>query len=312
MAQRLFTQSELNALCLPGEARFHAALGRGDKVHAKAVYEDVEKAFREFHDIYIKWVATILEFLYERHGHEAMARALALEGMLAGVFRMGMTLDQVLVAADSPQKRMAALIDAGDNEGAKKFYAEVEKACRDLHDFYREWVTASLSHVYRGYGVEELNQCLRYSSEKGWMPWMMEDITHDVKTRLQDWTRLLAVGNFATITIEEDDEKFVLTQDPCGSCGRQHRDGRYDAPWNLALVKEKHPITFTNGDVTAYRTHIAVMHTIMPIERIGAPWPVIQCPHAKTGTCRILLYKDPRRAAPEHYAMVGMQPPRSA
>jgi len=63
MAQRLFTQSELNALCLPGEARFHAALGRGDKMHAKAVYEDVEKAFREFHDIYIKWVATILEFL---------------------------------------------------------------------------------------------------------------------------------------------------------------------------------------------------------------------------------------------------------
>jgi len=61
MAQRLFTQSELNALCLPGEARLHAALEREDKMHAKAVYEDVEKSFREFHDIHIKWVATILE-----------------------------------------------------------------------------------------------------------------------------------------------------------------------------------------------------------------------------------------------------------
>jgi hypothetical protein len=178
-----------------------------------------------------------------------------------------------------------------------------------LHDFYREWVTSLLSHIYREYGVEELNKCLRYSSERGWMPWMMEDITHDVKTRLRDWTRLLAVGNFATIKIEEDDEKFVITQDPCGSCGRQHRDGCYEPPWNLAMVKEKHQITFNVGDVTAYRTHIAVMHTIMPIERIGAPWPAIQCSHDKTRTCRIFLYKNPRQAAPEHYAMVGMKKP---
>lgn len=308
--QRLFTQAELDALCLPGEGRFLPALDSGDKAHAKAVYADVEAAFREFYDIYQKWVATILEFLYERHGHEAMAKALALEKMLAGAFRMGMTLEEVLTADEAPQQRMAALVDAGDTTGAKKFFTKVEQACRDLHDFYREWVSSLLSHVYREYGVETLNQCLRYSSEKGWMPWMMEDITHDAKTRLQDWTRLLAVGNFATFSITEDDEKFVIIQNPCGSCGRQQRDGRYDPPWHLAVIKEKHPITFTRGDVTAYRTHIAVMHTIMPIERIGAPWPVIQCPRTKADKCQILLYKNPRQAAPEHYAMVGMQGPQ--
>ncbi|MGE4093998.1 MAG: hypothetical protein AB7G75_24515, partial [Candidatus Binatia bacterium] len=281
MTQRLFTQAELDALCLSGEARFTAALASGDKAQAQAVYKDNEKAFREFHDIYTKWVATILEFLYERHGHEAMAKALPLEKTIAGAFRMGMTLEEVLTADEAPQKRMAGLIDAGDVAGAKAFYTEVERACRDLHDLYREWVTAGLSHVYREYGVEELNHCLRYSSEKGWMPWMMEDVSHDVQTRLRDWTRLLVVGNFATLSITEDDEKFLITQNPCGSCGRQHSDGRYDPPWNLAVIKEKNPITFTRGDVTAYRTHIAVMHTIMPIERIGAPWPVIQCSHAK-------------------------------
>ena len=171
-------------------------------------------------------------------------------------------------------------------------------------------MSSLLSHVYHEYGVDTLNQCLRYSSEKGWMPWMMEDITHDAKTRLQDWTRLLAVGNFATFLITEDDEKFVITQNPCGSCGRQQQDGRYDPPWHLAVIKEPHPITFTRGNVTAYRTHIAVMHTIMPIERIGAPWPVIQCPRTKADKCQILLYKNPRQAAPEHYAMVGMQGPQ--
>ena len=98
------------------------------------------------------------------------------------------------------------------------------------------------------------------------MPWMMEDVTHDPATRLREWARLLCVGNFATLTIEEDDEKFLIVQDPCGSCGRQDDHNRGEPPWHLALVRERHPITFCRGDVSAYRTHIAVMHTIMPLE----------------------------------------------
>ena len=308
-SQRLFTQSELDALCLPAADRVFAAIEGADKAHAQAVYTDVENAFREFHEIYHKWAATILEFLYERHGHEAMAKALPLETILAGAFRMGLTTKDVMTVAGSPHTRMAELIAAGDQAGAKKFYLEVEKAFRDLHDLYRDWVTSLMSHVYREHGVEGLNQCLRHSSKKGWMPWMMEDITHDAKTRLRDWVRLLAIGNFASLKIEEDDEKFVITQNPCGSCGRQHRDGRYEPPWNFPLVKEKHPITFNVGDVTTYRTHIAVMHTIMPIERIGAPWPVMECPQTKDGACRVLMYKNPRQAAPKHYAIVGMKQP---
>src|SRR5262249_44816509 len=146
-----FTQAELDALCLPGEDRFFPALDSESKSHAKAVYADVEAAFREFHDIYHKWVATILEFLYEHYGHEAMVKALPLEKMLAGAFRMGMTLKEVLTVDEDPQQRMAALIDDGDTIGAKKFFAEVEKACRALHDFYRDWVSSLLSHVYREY-----------------------------------------------------------------------------------------------------------------------------------------------------------------
>ena len=82
-------------------------------------------------------------------------------------------------------------------------------------------MSALLSYVYRHFGTDALEACLRYSSEKGWMPWMMEDVTHDPATRLREWARLLCVGNFATLTIEEDDEKFLIVQNPCGSCGRQ-------------------------------------------------------------------------------------------
>jgi len=113
-------------------------------------------------------------------------------------------------------------------------------------------------------------------------------VTHDPATRLRDWARLLCVGNFGTLTIEEDDEKFLIVQDPCGSCGRQDDHNRGEPPWQLALVRERHPITFCRGDVSAYRTHIAVMHTIMPLERIGVPWPPIHCPKTAGEPCRIL------------------------
>ncbi|MBI3301441.1 MAG: hypothetical protein HYZ72_05100 [Deltaproteobacteria bacterium] len=66
-AQRLFTQAEFDALCLPATERVFAALDGSDKKHTKAVYTDVEKAFREFHDIYHRWAATVLEFLFEHY-----------------------------------------------------------------------------------------------------------------------------------------------------------------------------------------------------------------------------------------------------
>lgn len=308
-ASRLFTHAELDAMCRAPQEQMAVVLAGGDKEAAKRRYAELEEAFLAFHDIYYHWVATVQEFLYERHGHEGLAKAAPLGAVLVEALKLNMSVGEVLNCSRSAKDRMAALIEAGNAEEVKKFYAYMEKGFQDLHDLYREWTSLLLSHVYREYGVEALEQCLRFSSEKRWMPWMMEDITHDPRERLRSWVTLL-LGNFAKIRVEEDDEKFTIFQDPCGSCGRQIRDGCYKPPLNLAVVKEKHPIAFNSGEVTVYQAHLAVMHTIMPIERIGAPWPAIVCPKGATGgPCRIFLYKNPRTAAPEHYAMVGMTQP---
>jgi hypothetical protein len=308
-AQRLFSQAGLDALCRSPKEQIVAVLESGDKAAAKQKYAELEDAFLAFHDIYYHWVATIQEFIYERYGHDGLAKAAPLGAVLVEALKLNMSVGEVLNCSKSAKGRMAALIDAGNLQEVKKLYAYLEKGFQDLHDLYREWTSLLLSHVYREYGVEALEQCLRFSSEKRWMPWMLEDITHDPKERIRSWISLL-LGNFATIRVEEDDEKFTIFQDPCGSCGRQIRDGCYQPPLDLAVVKEKHPITFNHGQVTVYQAHLAVMHTIMPIERIGAPWPAIVCPGgASGGPCRIFMYKNPRTAAPEHYAMVGMAQP---
>ena len=68
----------------------------------------------------------------------------------------------------------------------------------------------------------------------------------------------------------------------------------HPGPFDHATVTEAHPITFDRGDVPVYRTHVAVMHFLVPEARLGVPWPVVSCPRgAVAAPCRIDLYKDP-------------------
>lgn len=307
MPDRMFSQAELDALCTPPREQLAALVEAGDWLAAKAKYATLEEAFLLFHEIYHRWVALEQAFIYEQWGHEGLYKAVSINPIALQAMRMQMTADELRQGSTSARAEMDALIDTGDATAIMQRYDELERGFRNIHDLYREWLSLLLSHVYREYGIDALEQCLRHSSDARWMPWMMEEVDLDAATRIKTWTALM-LANFASFRLEEDDEKFTLYQDPCGSCGRQIRQGCHAPPLDLAIVREKHPITFNEGNVTVYQAHLAVMHTIMPIERIGAPWPAIRCPAGATGgPCRIVLYKNARTAAPEDYARVGMR-----
>lgn len=309
MAERMFTQAELDALCRPPRAQFEEVLASGDKVAAQAKYAALEEAFLLFHEIYHRWVALEQAFIFEQWGHEGLYKAVSINPIALHAMRLEMTPDELLQGSKSAQDEMRRLIEAGEVEAVLLRYDALERGFRNVHDLYREWLSLLLSHVYREYGIDALEQCLRHSSDARWMPWMLEEVKTDARTRIVNWAALM-LANFASFRLEEDDEKFTIYQDPCGSCGRQIRQGCHAPPLDLAIVKEKHPITFNAGNVTVYQAHLAVMHTIMPIERIGAPWPAIRCPAgASGGPCRIILYKNPLTAAPEDYERVGMSVP---
>ena len=179
---------------------------------------------------------------------------------------------------------------SGDGDGAADRY-------RAEHDRGLDAVCAQISHVYRTHGIEVLEASIRAVGEQTLLPWMPRDVERPPEVRIRTWAGMLH-GNFADITVTEDDEKFVITQDPCGSCGRQLECGAFPGPLDHATVTEVHPITFDRGDVPIYRTHVAVMHFLMAEERLGVPWPVVACPRGSVaGPCRISLYKDPRNPA---------------
>ncbi len=187
--------------------------------------------------------------------------------------------------------------DRGDDERTAVEPSDVARRYRDEHDRGLDAVCAQITHVYRTHGVDVLERSMRAVGEQTLLAWMPKDIERPPEVRIRTWAAMLH-GNFAEFTIAEDDERFVITQDPCGSCGRQLECGAFPGPLDHATVSEVHPITFDRGDVPIYRTHVAVMHFLMPTERIGVPWPVVTCPRGSVaGPCRITLYKDPRNSA---------------
>jgi len=50
------------------------------------------------------------------------------------------------------------------------------------------------------------------------------------------------------------------------------------------------------------------MHTIMPLERIGAPWPPSTA--RRRLASHVASYKDPNRVDDGDWARVGMKPPK--
>ena len=134
---------------------------------------------------------------------------------------------------------------------------------------------------------------LRFCGGRTLVAGLEADIARDPVNRIRRFVTLLH-GHFTELTVTEDDDRFVILQDPCGTCTRQTQDGRYGPPMNLAVVDDAHPVAWGGRPTTIYRSHIPIWHVHMPTEQIGRPWPVNQCPAGlDDGPCTILIYKDP-------------------
>ena len=141
----------------------------------------------------------------------------------------------------------------------------------------------------------------RVAVHRGAHPVRMDAHRHGAapEKRLPSWVRMLQ-GHFSELRIEEDDEKFTIVQDPCGTCTRQIQQGRYEPPLDLAIIEERHATTWFRGDTPVYRAHVPLWHVTLAQELVGVPWPVNQCPAGLgTGPCAVLLYKDPHNPAAE-------------
>lgn len=293
---RHFTDAELARMARTPREQFVAAVEGGTVDDALATFAALARSFRNFIDGFSAFIAGIGEYVRDTHDLAACAaldtamfaaglREIATRGSAVAAMLSG--ADEVPAAAS-----IGGSLRSGERGAAIGAYDAYERAVRDLHDLAVGRVAAALTYVYRTFGVDELEACLRLCGDRTLLQWMPHDIARPAHVRIAQWARMMS-GNFASITVEETDDAFIITQDPCGTCARQVLDGCYASPVDYAVVREPHAITWGRGDVPVYRTHVPVMHDMMPLERIGERWPEITCPQGvAAGPCTVLFRKN--------------------
>ena len=299
--ERLLSSEELAELSRPPRAELVAALV-GSPEAAVEAFRRIDRAYRNFIDGFGAWIAQTQRFVADRYGADGLGQVGSADDAYRSALLHRLTDEDVTGRHRTDRAdHIVGLIESGDHDATLSAFDALEASYRRIHDVERDRVASVLSQVYRAWGPDVLEQSIRFAGEQTLLGWMPHDVSRPAEVRVRQWAAMQK-GNFADITVTETDDAFVITVHLCGTCGRQVSDGCYGENLDLAVVAEDHPLTFGAGPAPIYRTHVAVMHFWVPMERTGVPWPVIQCPAGMdAGPCRITLYKNPTATPPEAY-----------
>lgn len=128
-------------------------------------------------------------------------------------------------------------------------------------------------------------------------------------------------GDFELI---EQEDRFILRFDPCGSGGRTLRgesiEGtppRMEPPYNWRTSQDPRPWNHFTPGVCLYCEHCIVLMEEMAIDRFGYPVRVIDPPvysdlagdAGRRQKCQWQMFKDPTAVPAEYYARVGRTKP---
>lgn len=207
-----------------------------------------------------------------------------------------------------------AAMAAGDLDGAAALIDTAVARTRSLQEYSINWITSLLSFIGRELGEDAVERALRQTGDEFVRP------RRDTGT---EWASLPAaarakviaramVANGGSCTVDEDDEKIVLSF-RCGSGGRLIDEGRYEdkgagRPGYLVL-RERSGRTFGRDELPVYCAHCSVNNEMQPVEWGGVPTSIEHPPTAPGEPCVHHVYKDLGAIPASDYARIGKEPP---
>ena len=177
-----------------------------------------------------------------------------------------------------------------------------------MHDVYTDWVYGLLTYIAKTFGEEEVNKALRsipminpLDERRG------ATVTpEEVMQRLAEAMRAHCARP-GEIKISEEEDRYVLSANPCGSGGKMLRTGRTKPPYNFGVTQEPYPWSWSKVGVPYYCAHCALWTGIMAIEKQGYPVRVTEFPDNPEDSCRMIIYKKPALIPEKYFAELGMK-----
>ena len=290
--------------------------------------------------IYDVWTKGFLDWLATKGvpEEERQAEIDRLKALLA--FPDGEPLD--------PQARWEALgafagrlgnrIRSYDITGAEadRDLATLAESWRQLHDRGADLMAGLLAFVARRFGEASLEDCYRFVME----PYIQERYTpFDVRVVPYEDTiernlyisfeamraHLCGPRREGTFDLDEYDDRWVVSFDPCGSGGRSMRGDTVEGtgsrvlePYEFGVTQEKHDWAWNQEGICYYCAHCCLVLEKLPVERWGHPVRVVDPPvwggAADAATtqqkCRWTIYKSLEAIPEDRYRRIGHEKPQ--
>ncbi len=230
-----------------------------------------------------------------------------------------MRVEEVSKLGDNTLGKLIEAIERGDKQLeldlAKYMWTEDKR----MHDTYTDWVFADLAWIARNYGEEEVPKVLRFVKET------MDKPLFSMMTAMstEDYVKLFAEfmrahrggpGETGDFKIWEEADRYVMEFDPCGSGGRMARGplngsgSRIKPPYNLGKTTKAYPWSWNKSGVPYYCVHCCVWGEIVPIEKLGYPSRINECPFDDFSKPSYwYFYKDPNLIPDKYFERVGFK-----
>lgn len=214
---------------------------------------------------------------------------------------------------------------------------QLRERWRMLHDRWVDLISGVLAYVSNRFGEEALEPCYRHVLE----PYIQERyMPYDLRHQDYEQTiyrnlylsfeamrgHLCGPGRRGEIDLFEDEDKWVLSFDPCGSGGRSNRGDpiegtppRPQAPYEFGVTRRRHDWAWNEVGVCHYCAHCCFALERIPAERWGHPVRVVDSPLYPEETsgdepkkCTWTIYKRLEAIPEEAYTRIGMVKPGDA
>ncbi len=306
---RVFTQEELDYLCIPPHIKLKDAVRSGDKEKAKQWLDVVFPLYTNGFDLRVKWDKRLTDKIYEELGGEG----------LVDVWKYRGFTDEEINAMKIQQSdvdEMLGYIEADDREAAEKWIDREYYKFNESHNIRIDWETRLKTYIYENLGEEKTWEVMRLVVEDYYNPTMVALLRHNFDFRYRVESRIAGLMSHGMYChAEEDDVKCRVIMTPCGSGTYLLEHHVYEAPKNYSLCKAC-PNTFGIDKFPIYCTHSPIQEMIS-IERFGwpnavnTPYDLIDDPDyvfAKE-CCHFDIFKDPSLVPDRVYEMLGKKRP---
>lgn len=200
-------------------------------------------------------------------------------------------------------------VDAGDAKKAKEMIQLMYDQFVHLHDGSMVWIAGLLTWIYKRHGAEGAFDAEREAHAKEAKLVFLPPEKTDWKSTVIRMSSELQGHVHQYMKLEEDDEKVVLTNTPCGSGGRLIQMGAYSEDVGLARIEEPGPYTFGTPDFPIYCLHCPLFN-MNAIDETG-DFNFINNPPGDGKSCQFIFYKDKKDIPEEYYKRIGREKPKN-